>query len=359
MFEEIKKKETRLKEIEAFISDPEIISKTESYQRYAKEHADISEIIDKYKEYQRVNKEIEGVRHVLSEKHDPEFMELAESELGELMNQRNFLLRELEDMIYAKDPDSDKNIIIEIRAGTGGMEASLFAAELYRMYIKYAVKKGWKAELLSSSISEKGGFKEVIFSVTGKGAYGFLKYESGTHRVQRVPETEASGRIHTSAATVAVLPEAEEVEIDIKPEDLKIDVYRSGGHGGQSVNTTDSAVRITHLQTGLVVTCQDERSQYKNKAKAMRVLRARLFDKLKSESEDRITKDRKKQIGSGDRSEKIRTYNFPDRRITDHRVNITIYRLPEIMEGDMDELIAGLKDAERKLRLVKNDEQGL
>ncbi len=350
MFEEISKKEARLKELEALISDPEVISKTEIYQKYAKEHSEISEVVAKYRELKRLEKEIGDVRHVLSVKHDPDFTELAEAELGELSSKMEFLIRQLEDMMYAKDPDSDKGIIIEIRAGTGGIEASFFAAELYRMYAKYAAKKGWKAEILSSSMSEKNGFKEVIFSVTGKGVYGLLKYESGTHRVQRVPETEASGRIHTSAVTVAVLPEAEEVEVNIKPDDLKIDVYRSGGHGGQSVNTTDSAVRITHLPTGLVVTCQDERSQYKNKVKAMRVLRARLFDKIKSEHEAKITKDRKKQVGSGDRSEKIRTYNFPDRRVTDHRINLTLHRLPEIMEGDLDELIAGLKETERKLR---------
>ncbi|MFH0839661.1 MAG: peptide chain release factor 1 [Candidatus Omnitrophota bacterium] len=353
MFEEINKKEVRLKELEALLSDPEVIRKAEIYQKYAKEHAEIFEAVSKYREFQKLTKEIEDVKHVLSVKHDPDFTELAEAELSELDSKKESLVRELEDIVYVKDPDSDKDIIVEIRAGTGGIEASLFAAELYRMYARYAAKRGWKAEILSSSLSEKSGFKEVVFSVTGGSVYGFMKYESGTHRVQRVPETEASGRIHTSAVTVAVFPEAEEVEVDIKSEDLKIDVYRSGGHGGQSVNTTDSAVRITHLPSGLVVTCQDERSQHKNKTKAMRVLRTRLFDRIKSEREAKITKDRKKQVGSGDRSEKIRTYNFPDRRVTDHRINLTLHRLPEIMEGDLDELIAGLKDAERRLRLGK------
>lgn len=356
MFDEILKKETRLKELEALISDPDIIAKTELYQKYAKEHSETSEIVKKYHDYKKVKKEIEEVIHVLSAKHDPEFVELAEAELSDLKGKEEALTRDLEDMMSEKDPDSDKNIIMEIRAGTGGVEASLFAAELYRMYTKYAAQKGWKVEMMSSSMSEKNGFKEVVFSVSGRGVYGFLKYESGTHRVQRVPDTEASGRIHTSAATVAVLPEAEDVEVNIKQEDLKIDVYRSGGHGGQSVNTTDSAVRITHLPTGLVVICQDERSQHKNKVKAMRVLNARLFDKIKSEQQAKITKDRKKQVGSGDRSEKIRTYNFPDRRVTDHRINLTLHRLPEIMEGDLDELIAGLKEAERKLRVGKKDE---
>ncbi|MDP3789300.1 MAG: peptide chain release factor 1 [Candidatus Omnitrophota bacterium] len=356
MFDEILKKEVRLKELESLISDPDVISRTELYQKYAKEHSEISEIVKKYHDYKKVEKEIGEVMHVLSAKHDPDFMELAESELSELKSRKEVLIRDIEDMMCEKDPDSDKGIIMEIRAGTGGVEASLFAAELYRMYARYATKKGWKTETLSSSMSEKNGFKEVVFSVSGRGVYSFFKYESGTHRVQRVPDTEASGRIHTSAVTVAVLPEAEDVEVNLKQEDLKIDVYRSGGHGGQSVNTTDSAVRITHLPTGLVVICQDERSQHKNKVKAMRVLNARLFDKIKSEQQARITKDRKKQVGSGDRSEKIRTYNFPDRRITDHRINLTLYRLPEIMEGDLDELIAGLKDAERKLRLGKKDE---
>lgn len=358
MFNEILKKETRLKELEALISDPGIISKTELYQKYAKEHAELSEVVAKYREYKKIEKEIEGVMHVLSAKHDPEFVELAEAELGVLGDKKASLTRDLEEMIYEKDPYSDKNVIVEIRAGTGGVEASLFAAELYRMYAKYAARKGWKAEILSSSMSEKNGFKEVIFYISGRGVYNFFKYESGTHRVQRVPDTEASGRIHTSAVTVAVMPEAEDVEVNIKPEDLKIDVYRSGGHGGQSVNTTDSAVRITHLPTGLVVTCQDERSQYKNKVKAMKVLNARLFDKLKSDQQAKITKDRKKQVGSGDRSEKIRTYNFPDRRVTDHRINFTLYRLPEIMEGDLDEMIGALKDAERKLRLGKTQAAG-
>ncbi len=345
-----------MKELESLISDPDVISKTELYQKYAKEHAETSEIVKKYHDYKKVEKEIEDVMHVLLGKHDPEFVELAEAELSELKSRKKTLIHDLEDMMCEKDPDSDKGIIMEIRAGTGGIEASLFAAELYRMYARYASKKGWKAEMLSSSMSEKNGFKEVVFSVSGRGVYGSLKYESGTHRVQRVPDTEASGRIHTSAVTVAVLPEAEDVEVNIKQEDLKIDVYRSGGHGGQSVNTTDSAVRITHLPTGLVVICQDERSQHKNKVKAMRVLNARLFDKIKSEHQARITKDRKKQVGSGDRSEKIRTYNFPDRRVTDHRINLTLHRLPEIMEGDLDEMVAGLKGAERKLRLDKKSE---
>ena len=353
MFEELGKKEERLKELENLLSNPDTISKRELYQKYAKEHAQIAGLVSKHREYKKIEKEIADVKNVISLKEDAELAELAKSELKELEGRRGAMVREIEDLLYVEDLDSDKNIIIEIRAGTGGIEAALFAAELYRMYTKYAVKKNCKAEILSSSLSEKSGFKEVIFSISGKGAYRHFKYESGTHRVQRVPATETSGRIHTSAVTVAVLPEAEDVEVDIKPEDLRIDVFRAGGRGGQHVNVTDSAVRITHLPSNLVVSCQDERSQHKNKAKAMRVLKARLFDKLKSEQQAKVTQDRKKQVGSGDRSEKIRTYNFPDRRVTDHRINLTLYRLPEILEGDLDEIIGNLKSTERKLKLGK------
>ncbi len=353
MFEELTKKEKRLEELEKLLSTSDIVSKSELYQKYAKEHSELAGPVAKYREYKRIEKEIVEIRGVLSQPHDPDFTKLAESELEELEEKRDSMTKELEDLVYVEDTDSDKDIIIEIRAGTGGTEAALFAAVLHRMYAKYAARKGFKVEILSSSLSEKKGFKEVVFSVSGKGAYRSFKYESGTHRVQRVPATEASGRIHTSAATVAVLPEAEDVEVNIKSDDLKIDVFRAGGRGGQHVNVTDSAVRITHIPSGLVVSCQDERSQHRNKAKAMRVLKARLFDKLKSEQQAKLTQDRKKQIGSGDRSEKIRTYNFPDRRVTDHRINLTLYRLPEIMEGDLDEIVRNLRDAERKLKLGK------
>lgn len=353
MFEELQKKEKRLEELEKLLSDPNVVSKSELYQKYAKEHSGLAEGVSKYREYKRIEKEIKDLEGELSSRYDPDFAELASSELGELKKKRELIVKELEDFLYVESEESDKNIIVEIRAGTGGIEAALFAADLYRMYTKYAARKGWKAEMLSGSYSEKNGFKEVIFSIAGKGAYRFFKYESGTHRVQRVPVTEASGRIHTSAITVAVLPEAEDVEVNIKPEDLKIDVFRAGGRGGQHVNVTDSAVRITHLPTNLVVSCQDERSQHKNKAKAMRVLKARIYDKLKQEQQAKITQDRKKQVGSGDRSEKIRTYNYPDRRVTDHRINLTLYKLPEIIDGDLDELIANLREAERKLRLGK------
>ncbi len=355
MFEELEAKEKRLKELECLLSDPDIVSRPELYKKYAMEHSELLGAVSKYREFRRLEKEMGGLKGEASHRHDPEFAKLVESELEDLQKKRSEIARELEDILYVEEPESDRNIIMEIRAGTGGVEAALFAAELYRMYTKYAAGKGWKTEILSGSYSEKNGFKEVIFSVSGKGAYRFLKFESGTHRVQRVPVTEASGRIHTSAVTVAVLPEVEDVEVNIKPEDLKIDVFRAGGRGGQHVNVTDSAVRITHIATGLVVSCQDERSQHKNKAKAMRVLKARLYDKLKQEQQAKITKDRKKQVGSGDRSEKIRTYNYPDRRVTDHRINLTLHRLPEIMEGDLGELIAQLRAAERALRLGKRD----
>jgi len=355
MFEEISKKEKRLEELEGFLSDPKVVSKSELYQKYAKEHSELLDLVTKYREYKRIEKEIADIKNILLSRDGSDFVELAKSELDGLQIKRDSIIKELEDLLYVDGPESDKNIIVEIRAGTGGIEAALFAADLYRMYIKYAVKKDWKTEILSSSLSEKSGFKEIIFSVMGKDAYRCFKYESGTHRVQRVPETEASGRIHTSAVTVAVLPEVEDVEANIKQEDLKIEVFRAGGHGGQHVNVTDSAVRITHIPTGLVASCQDERSQHKNKAKAMRVLKARLYDKLKSEQQAKITQDRKKQVGSGDRSEKIRTYNFPDRRVTDHRINLILYKLPEIMEGELDELIESLQKAERKLRLGKEE----
>ncbi len=351
MFNELEKKLKRFEELQGMISDQEVISNRERYQKCAKELAQLTGIVDSYKEYLSVENEVTEASRELKEDHDEEFLQLVREELAAAEIKRGRLKKALEDGLLEDDPEAGKDTIIEIRAGTGGAEASLFAADLFRMYTKYSIIKGWKIESISSSLSEKSGFKEVIFSVKGNGVYGNLKYESGTHRVQRVPETEGSGRIHTSAATVAVMPEAEDIEIEIKPDDLKIDVFRSGGAGGQHVNVTDSAVRITHIPTGLVVSCQDERSQYKNKAKGMRVLKARLYDKLKSDQHAKMAQDRKKQVGSGDRSEKIRTYNYPDRRVTDHRIGFTLHRLPEIMEGDMDELIAALKAEERRLKL--------
>jgi peptide chain release factor 1 len=349
IIEERRKRHDRLHEL---LADPKVIGNSSEYQAYAKELASITPMVNAYDAHLKMASDLKDLEKVLSDKtHDKEFLVLVEEEKHRLAEALKKSEASLEDMILEKDSGGNRGIIIEIRAGTGGVEAALFAADLLRMYSRYAAKNGWKVELIDSSLSEKGGYKEVICSISGSGVYGKMKFESGTHRVQRVPETEASGRIHTSAATVAVLPEAEEVDIEIKPEDLRVDVFRSGGAGGQGVNRTDSAVRLTHLPTGIVVTCQDERSQLKNKIKAMKVLRARLFDARQKEQSDKITKSRRAQVGTGDRSEKIRTYNFPDRRITDHRIGFTTHALEAVLEGEMDELVTALKEEERKLRL--------
>jgi peptide chain release factor 1 len=294
-----------------------------------------------YRSYKHALDEMKSSKELLSDA-DPEIKELAKSEIEQLSGEIGHIEQELKSLLIPKDPNDEKNVLLEIRAGTGGDEASLFAADLFRMYSRYADRVGWKIEILSEHLTDSGGFKEIIVLIKGKGAYSRLKYESGTHRVQRVPVTEAQGRIHTSAVTIAVLPEAEDVEVNIDPGDLKIDVYRSAGPGGQSVNTTDSAVRVTHLPTGLVVTCQDEKSQHKNKAKALKVLRARLYDLEMRMQQEAISEKRKSQVGSGDRSERIRTYNFPQGRMTDHRIGLTLYRLESILQGDIDEIIDSL-----------------
>jgi len=349
MLEKLKEKLKRFAELERLVADPKVISNPREYTRCAKELSRLQKIASGDRKCRKIDDEISSLEAILREKgHEAEFLELAREELKELTLKRNLLRQKLEELLVEKDENADKDIIMEVRQGTGGVEAGLFAQDLFRMYSKYAVKKNWKLELISTSITEKGGFKEVVFSVSGEGVYGRLKYESGTHRVQRVPATEASGRIHTSAATVAVLPEAEDVDIEVKGQDLKIDVFRAGGRGGQHVNVTDSAVRITHLPSGLVVTCQDERSQHKNKAKALRVLRARLLDKINQDTKKKRSRERKIQIGSGDRSEKIRTYNFPSRRVTDHRIGFTVHRLEDVLNGDLDELIDALVAADRK-----------
>ena len=339
--------ETRYAELERLLADPQVIADKGQYQKLAKEFADIAPVVAAVKEYRHCVSQIDELTKLLEEKHDADFEAMAKSELAELTEREKTIAQRIDQLTNPENPQDDRNLIMEIRAGTGGEEASLFAGDLYRMYTKYAEARGWKVEMMSANPSEKkGGFKEVIFGVSGKKAAKYLKWESGAHRVQRVPATEASGRIHTSAATVAVLFEAQEVEINIEPKDLKIDVYRSSGPGGQSVNTTDSAIRITHIPTGMVVTCQDERSQLKNKMKAMRVLRARLLDKMRQEEFEKTSKDRKMKIGSGDRSEKIRTYNFPDRRVTDHRIGFTTYKLANVMDGEIDELMDALVKAE-------------
>jgi len=352
MFDKLEEKVKRFTELEKLVSDPKVISNPSEYRKCAKELSSLQKIVSKYNEYKRLSEEVSSLEKVLAEKgHEEDFLKLAREELEQLEFEKKKLEKELEVLLVEKDPDADKNIILEVRQGTGGVEAALFVQDLFRMYSRYAEKKGWKLEVISSSFTEKGGYKEVIFSLGGSGVYGRMKYESGTHRVQRVPATEASGRIHTSAATVAVLPEAEDVDVEIKPQDLKIDVFRAGGRGGQHVNVTDSAVRITHVPSGLVVSCQDERSQHKNKAKGMRVLRARLFDKRKQDHHNKISRDRKIQVGSGDRSEKIRTYNFPGRRVTDHRVGLSLHKLEDVLNGDLDEIIDALLEADRKARV--------
>ena len=348
----LQEKKKRYDKLHDLLADPGVIANAGEYQAYAKELSGLTPLVNGYNEYVRLRNDRNDLEKVITDhKHDKEFWALVEEEKSKIDIRIEKLEKDMEELILDKETGGDRDIIMEIRAGTGGLEASLFAADLLRMYSKYAAKKGWRVEIIDSSMSEKGGYKEAIISISGKGVYGHLKFESGTHRVQRVPETEASGRIHTSAATVAVLPEAEEVEAGVKPEDLRIDVYRAGGRGGQGVNKTDSAVRITHLPSGIVVTCQDERSQLKNKAKAMRVLRARLFDMKKTEHDSRIAQSRRAQVGSGDRSEKIRTFNFPDRRITDHRIGLTVHNLEEALEGELDELIDALRAEDRSLRL--------
>jgi len=351
MFDKLKALEEKYEELTQLLSDPLVIANQDKFRGYAKSRAELSEIVETYRKHKKVLQEIEETRELIKSEKDKEMRELAEGELKNLELKREDLEGQLKILMLPKDPNDEKNTFLEIRAGTGGDEASLFAAELFRMYTKYAEKRNWRVEIMSQSPSEVGGFKEIIALIEGKGAYSRLKFESGVHRVQRVPITEASGRIHTSTATVAVLPEADEVEVEIDPNDIRIDVFRSSGPGGQSVNTTDSAVRVTHIPTGMIVTCQDEKSQHKNKAKALRVLRARLLDKLQQEQQDKISQSRKSQIGSGDRSERIRTYNFPQSRVTDHRINFTTHNLDAILDGDLDEIIDPLLAASQAEQL--------
>ncbi len=324
------------------LGDPQLLGDHLSYQKVAKAHAELAEVVEEYREYQRLGSALEETKKILHESKEPEMRELAEAELRDLSQRLETKKERIQVLLLPSDPLDQKNIILEIRAGTGGDEAALFAADLLRMYTRYGESKGWKVEMLSSNSTGVGGVKEAILSIEGKGVYSRLKFESGVHRVQRVPVTEASGRIHTSAVTVAVLPEAEEVEVEIDPKDLRIDVFRSTGPGGQSVNTTDSAVRITHLPTGMVVSCQDEKSQHKNKVKAIKVLRARLSDKLRKEQTAEISAARREQVGTGDRSERIRTYNFPQGRVTDHRIGLTLHSLNAILEGELDPLMGAL-----------------
>jgi peptide chain release factor 1 len=341
MFEKLKGVEERFGHLEALLSDPKVLQDRAAFQKYARELSEMTGIVNVYRAFQAVDRELDESMELLKD-GDPEIKKMAKDEIERLNTRKEELEQELKTLLIPKDPLDDKSVLLEIRAGTGGDEAGLFAGDLFKMYSRYAEARQWQTEIMDMHTTGVGGLKEIIVLVKGKGAYSRMKYESGTHRVQRVPTTETQGRVHTSAVTVAVLPEAEEVEVDIDPGDLRIDVFRSSGPGGQSVNTTDSAIRITHLPTGLVVSCQDEKSQHKNKAKAMKVLRARLLDRMTQEQDAKRSQDRKSQVGSGDRSERIRTYNFPQGRVTDHRIGLTLYRLDSILQGDIDEIIDGL-----------------
>jgi len=341
MFDKLIGVEERFIEIEKHLADPEVVQDRDAYQKFGREHAELNKIVTAYRKYKQIMNDLKESQELLRDA-DPEIKGLARDEISTLSLEKEQIEGELKALLLPKDPNDEKNVVVEIRAGTGGEEAALFAGDLFKMYSHYAEKRNWEVEIITHHPTGVGGLKEIIAMIQGQGAYSVFKYESGIHRVQRVPTTETQGRIHTSAVTVAVLPEAEEVDIKIDPSELKVDVYRSTGPGGQSVNTTDSAVRITHLPTGLVVTCQDEKSQLKNKAKAMKVLRARLLDQMILEQNEKRSEERKSQVGTGDRSGRIRTYNFPQSRVTDHRINLTLYKLDSILQGNIDELIENL-----------------
>ncbi|OGL43810.1 MAG: peptide chain release factor 1 [Candidatus Schekmanbacteria bacterium RBG_16_38_11] len=342
MFEKLEWFEKRFEELNKLMSDPRAWDNPDDFPRYAREHSELSKIVELYRQYKKIQTELQNSRTMLKDEEDEELKNLAKEEIERLDSELAVVEKNLKLLMLPKDPNDEKNILLEIRAGAGGEEAALFASNLFRMYSRYAENKGWKVEIMSSSQTGIGGLKEIIAMIEGKNVYSQLKFESGVHRVQRIPATEAGGRIHTSTITVAILPEAEEVEVEIKPDELKIDVYRSSGPGGQSVNTTDSAVRVTHIPTGLVVACQDEKSQHKNKAKAIKILRARLLDKMKAEQQAERSQERKSQVGTGDRSERIRTYNFPQGRVSDHRIGLTLYKLDKVLDGDLDEIIEAL-----------------
>lgn len=342
--------------LEKEISDPELVSKDQKrWLELTKEHASLTETVEAYRRYKETVEALDEAREIMAEKADPDLVELAREEVAMLEETMEALEQELKVLLIPKDPSDDKNVIMEIRGGAGGDEAALFALEIFKMYTRYAETRRWKTEILNSNYTDIGGIKEITFVIEGRGAYSRLKFESGVHRVQRIPTTESGGRIHTSTVTVAVLPEAEEVEVDVNPNDLRIDLFCATGPGGQSVNTTQSAVRITHIPTGLVVSCQDEKSQLKNKEKAMRVLRSRLYEKYQSEQQAELAAERKSQVGTGDRSERIRTYNYPQSRVTDHRIGLTLHRLNEILAGDIDEIVETLSTADQVARLSQLD----
>ena len=351
MLEKLDDLKDKYTELSEKISDPEILSDSHKLQKLMKEQAQIEPIVLKYSEYKDVGSQLEDSKEMLNEKLDDDFKEMVKEEIKNLTAKEEELIQEIKILLLPKDPNDDKDVIVEIRAGVGGEEAGLFAGDLLRMYLRYAERQGWKTEFITVNQQGIGGYKEVIFSIKGKGAYSKLKYESGVHRVQRVPNTESSGRIHTSSATVAVLPEVDDIDIEIDPNDVRVDVFRSSGNGGQCVNTTDSAVRLTHIPTGIVISCQDEKSQLKNKDKAFKVLKARLYDKYQREQNAELAKTRKSQIGTGDRSERIRTYNYPQGRVTDHRIGMTLYKLDSFMDGDISEMLDALLTSDQTEKL--------
>jgi peptide chain release factor 1 len=353
MIEKLKGIEERYVKLEHLLSDPEVLRDQAKYQKYVKEHGELNRIVPVFRAYEQVRAQLEEARELLKDP-DPDMRAMAREEIASLEKQAEALTSQLNLLLMPKDPRDDNNLILEIRAGTGGEEAGIFAGDLFRMYSRYAESRNWKIDIIEKNDSSAGGFKEIVCLVQGKGAFGAFKYESGTHRVQRVPETETQGRIHTSAVTVAVLPEAQDIDIEINPADIKVDVFRASGPGGQSVNTTDSAVRVTHVPTGVVATCQDEKSQHKNKAKALNVLKSRILDARMREEEAKRAADRKGQVGTGDRSGRIRTYNFPQGRMTDHRIGLTLYKLDSIMEGDIQAIIDELKTFHQAQALQEN-----
>jgi len=346
MFKELEEIEKEYQDLNQQLSNPKVIADQEKFQKLAKRHSEIAKTVQLYHKYKDIEKEIEESSQLKKSENNSEMTEMIEEEINLLTPQREKIKKELNELLYPEDPRNKKDIIVEIRAGAGGDEAALFVGDMFRMYSRFAERNHWKVEIINSNITEIGGFKEIIFGISGQNVFGTLKQESGVHRVQRIPVTESGGRIHTSTVTVAILPEAEEIEMEINSNDIKIDRFRSTGPGGQSVNTTDSAVRVTHLPTGIVVTCQDEKSQHKNKDKALKVLRARLLDRLQREQNQKIDKQRKKQVGTGDRSERIRTYNFPQNRVTDHRINKNFHNLEEMLDGNLDDIVASFKESQ-------------